>query len=140
MADRGSTHALRGGLAALPGLMTWLQMLAADAKWPSELAFALELCVEEAVANTIMHGGAPEVVVTVRDDPAGLVVRIDDNGKPYDPTRTPPPRQATSLDEVGIGGLGVHLMHKFSQSMAYARVGDRNCLTLVFARSSPPSA
>lgn len=135
--DRASTHALRGGLPELPALMTWVQKLAAGADWPASLACALELCVEEAVANTIMHGspsGAPEVIVSVREQEATIVVRIEDDGSPFDPTAVPPPREATSLDAIGIGGLGVHLMRKFSQSMQYARADGRNCLTLIFAR------
>lgn len=135
--DRGSTHALRGGLPELPALMSWLQTLAESGNWPAPLAFALELCVEEAVANTIMHGsptGAPEVIVSIREQDATVEVRIEDDGSPFDPTVAPPPREATTLEEVGIGGLGVHLMKKFSQSMQYARADGRNRLTLVFAR------
>lgn len=135
--DRVSTHALRGGLSELPALMTWLQTLAAGAEWPASLACALELCVEEAVANTIMHGspsGAPEVIVSIREHEATIIVRIEDDGLPFDPTAAPRPREATSLDEINIGGLGVHLIRSFSQSMRYARTDGHNCLTLTFAR------
>jgi anti-sigma regulatory factor (Ser/Thr protein kinase) len=128
----------------MPALMSWLQALAESSNWPAPLTFALELCVEEAVANTIMHGsptGAPEVIVSVREaDDATVEVRIEDDGSPFDPTVAPPPREATSLEEVGIGGLGVHLMRKFSKSMAYARADGRNRLTLIFARTDAAPA
>lgn len=132
----GATHALRGGLSELPGLMAWLQQLGGAGNWPSSVANALELCVEEAVANTMMHGspsGAPEIIVSISEANSTIIVRIVDDGLPFDPTAAAPPAEATSLDEIGIGGLGIHLMRNFSQSIEYARADGRNCLTMVFA-------
>ncbi len=131
---------LHGGIEDIPALMAWLQDRAASAAWPSALSFALELCVEEAVANTIMHGrvegaGSHEVAVSLHEDQAAIVISIEDDGRPFDPTNVAPPPEIRSLDEIGIGGLGVHLIRKFSSDMHYERSDGRNCLTLTFQRS-----
>ncbi len=50
---------LRSELAELSQLTAWTQDFARRTKLSSDTLFALQLCIEEAVANIIMHGGAP---------------------------------------------------------------------------------
>lgn len=101
---------------------------------------ALELSLEEAVANIMMHGHVPDdgehIVVTFAPQARALVVKIEDDGPPFDPTALPPHEAPTSLDDASIGGLGVKLIRKLSAGMTYQRVGGRNQLTLVFGSPS----
>jgi hypothetical protein len=64
---------------------------------------ASQLCLEEAVANIIMHGGAKDeglqIAVELERNGGTLVARIEDNGRPFDPTRAPSPALANSLEE-----------------------------------------
>jgi anti-sigma regulatory factor (Ser/Thr protein kinase) len=102
----------------------------------SEVAFAVALCVEEAVVNIIMHGAGQgdrlEIAVELAREHGAVTARVEDNGRPFDPTRVPPPTPAASLKEAQIGNLGIHLMRSFANEMRYQRSGERNELMLRF--------
>ena len=79
-----SSLELGGDLSELRRLAEWIkartpQVLSADT------VFAVQLCLEEAVANIIMHGGAKDdrlkiAIELERDGGGTLVARIEDTG------------------------------------------------------------
>jgi serine/threonine-protein kinase RsbW len=124
---------LRNDLAELARLARWVE--ARMKREPSfDLRFAVALCLEEAVANIIMHGGAmpDEIGVELARDGDSLIATIEDSGRSFDPTQLPAPALAASLDVAKVGDLGVHLIRSFSRHMAYERRDGRNRLTLRF--------
>ena len=131
---------LRNDVAELQRLAGWLERLAQQGM-SSDVSFAVQLCLEEAVANIIMYGaaGGDRLVIAVELERNGgtLVARIEDNGRQFDPTRAPPPAVATSLEQAKVGDLGIHLMRSFASGMDYERRDGRNRLTLRFAESRP---
>jgi anti-sigma regulatory factor (Ser/Thr protein kinase) len=131
---------LRNDLAELQRLAAWIDGWAQEAL-SSDLSFAVQLCLEEAVANVIMYGAGGhdrvEIAVEVEDSGATLVARVVDNGRPFDPTEAKQPPMASSLAQVRIGNLGIHLMRSFASSMQYERRDGRNRLTLRFSEPQP---
>jgi len=131
---------LRNDVAELQRLAGWLERLAQQGM-SSDVSFAVQLCLEEAVANIIMYGAARgdrlEIAVALERNGGTLVARIEDNGRQFDPTRAPPPAVATSLEQAKVGDLGIHLMRSFASGMDYERRDGRNRLTLRFAESRP---
>jgi anti-sigma regulatory factor (Ser/Thr protein kinase) len=132
---------LRNHLSELPRLARWAE--ARMEGWSPDLKFAVALCLEEAVANIIMHGGAMrdevKIAVEIERDGKSLTATIEDNGVNFDPTQLPPPARAASLDAATVGDLGVHLMRSFSSNMEYQRRGGRNRLTLRFREAEMAS-
>jgi serine/threonine-protein kinase RsbW len=127
---------LRSDLAELKRLAGWIEAQAQQ-ELSADTSFAIQLCLEEAVANIIMHnGGANDDRVTIAielERNAGmLVARIEDSGTEFDPTQFPPPSVAKSLEEAKVGDLGIHLMRSFASGMHYERRDGRNRLTLQF--------
>jgi len=131
---------LRNDVAELQRLAGWLERLAHQGM-STDVSFAVQLCLEEAVANIIMYGAARgdrlEIAVELERNGGTLVARIEDNGRQFDPTRAPPPAVATSLEQAKVGDLGIHLMRSFASGMDYERRDGRNRLTLRFAESRP---
>lgn len=132
--------AVRSDLAELERLCRIGTALGQQAGLSDDDLLALELSLEEAVANIMMHGHVPDdgehIVVTFAPQSRALVVKIEDDGPPFDPTALPPHEAPASLEEAPIGGLGVKLMRKLSAGMSYQRIGGRNQLTLVFGTPS----
>jgi serine/threonine-protein kinase RsbW len=126
---------LRNEIADLPRLSRWIEACTHPSLSP-EVAFAVALCVEEAVVNIIMHGGGQddrlEIAVELAREPGVVTARVEDNGQPFDPTRVLPMAPAASLQDAKVGNLGIHLMRSFASEMRYRRSGDRNQLTLRF--------
>ena len=126
---------LCGDLSGLRRLAGWIEARA-QPELSADTWFAAQLCLEEAVANIIMHGGAKddrvEIAIELERDGAMLVARIEDSGREFDPTQFPPPSVAKSLEEAKVGDLGIHLMRSFASDMHYERRDGRNRLTLRF--------
>ena len=131
---------LRNDVAELQRLAGWLERLAQQGM-SSDVSFAVQLCLEEAVANIIMYGATRddrlEIAVELERNGGTLVARIEDNGRQFDPTRAPPPAVAASLEQAKVGDLGIHLMRSFASGMDYERRDGRNRLTLRFVESRP---
>ena len=131
----GNRLELRGDLLGLGRLAGWIKARAQH-ELSADTSFAVQLCLEEAVANIIMHGGAKddrvEIAIELERDGAMLVARIEDTGCEFDPTQFPPLSMAKSLDDAKIGEYGIHLMRSFASGMHYERREGRNRLTLRF--------
>lgn len=126
-------------MQGLGGLGSWVDQLASALRLPQAQEYALRLCLEEAVANVVMHGepdpGAAQdaVAVQVCGAPDALHVTIEDGCAAFDPLRQPAPGGRRSLEEEP-GGWGIQLMRQFAASMAYQRVNGTNRLTLTIGR------
>jgi len=131
---------LRNDVAELQRLAGWIEGFARQGM-STDVSFAVQLCLEEAVANIIMYGAARddrlEIAVELERNGETLVARIEDNGRQFDPTRAPPPAVAASLEQAKVGDLGIHLMRSFASGMDYERRDGRNRLTLRFVESRP---
>jgi len=130
---------LKRELAELDRLTAWVKTIEQQIGVAPAIAFALELCLEEAVANIIMYGDAGDhgdIAVTLEQAPSGLLARIEDDGWQFDPTsaaqRVPP----QSLDDAKVGEVGIHLMRTFATDMRYERKSGYNTLTLTFAAAA----
>ena len=126
---------LKRELGELGRLGAWVHTIEKQIGLVPDVAFALELCLEEAVANIIMYGDAAsgDIRVTVQRSEPGVVVRIEDNGWQFDPTAAPTPVRPQSLEDASAGNLGIHLIRRFSTGMRYERNSGLNTLTLTFA-------
>ena len=126
---------LHNDLAELKRLAVWIESWARKGV-SSDVSFAVQLCLEEAVANVIMYGAPKgdhlEIAVELERDAGTLVARVEDNGRQFDPTRAPPPEQPASLAEAKVGNLGIHLVRSFAHDMGYEHRDGRNRLTLRF--------
>jgi anti-sigma regulatory factor (Ser/Thr protein kinase) len=124
---------LRNDLAELDRLARWLEQWAGRIV-PPDTSLALQLCLEEAVANIIMHGRSEEdqSEIEVERDGETVRARVEDSGRRFDPTRFRRPTAPTSLDQARVGDLGIHLMRSFADGMRYERHGQRNRSTFWF--------
>jgi anti-sigma regulatory factor (Ser/Thr protein kinase) len=134
---------LHTDLNELPRLSAFARTVGRNEGLDSDRMLALELCLEEAVANIILHGGSEnaaekKILVTITNENQTLVACLEDNGPLFDPTTVETPAVPASLEEAKVGGLGVHLIRKMTTDMRYDRIKNRNRLTLVFAAPANP--
>jgi anti-sigma regulatory factor (Ser/Thr protein kinase) len=92
--------------------------------------FAIETVIEEIATNAIKYGfgasrkGRITLKATATATRAELV--IEDDGAAFDPTAAPDPDVHRALEEMPIGGLGIHLVRALTDGFHYERVEDRN--------------
>lgn len=123
-----------------PGVLesatAWLDGGICADKPPDRLTFALGLCVEELLMNTLMHGASTEeaLVATIEVElfPDRIELVYQDNAQPFDITQLPEAHPDRSLAEIAPGGLGVKLMRRFTDRLEYEKVPTGNRVTCVF--------
>ena len=120
-------------------LDAWLNEFSNTCELPARTRFSLDLVLTEAVTNVMDHSritraagsnnaGEIEVICALRD---GCVsAELIDDGPPFDPTASAPVVLPANLDEARPGGLGIHLMRRYTRSMEYMREQDRNVLRM----------
>jgi len=132
--------ALRNQLSELKRLTSWIEDRVDPARFP-DLSLAVQVCLEEAVANVIMYaspdGDQLEIWVDLGRCEGVLVARVEDNGREFDPTQAAPFRVAKSLQDAQVGNIGIHLMRSFADGVDYERRNGRNQLTLRFVEPRP---
>jgi serine/threonine-protein kinase RsbW len=134
---------LHGDLAELERLAVWIEGWAMR-DLSANLKFAVQVCLEEAVANIIMYSTTTddrlEIVIEIERTGQTVVARIEDNGSAFDPTQVPRPPVPASLAEAKVGNLGIHLMRSFANGMHYERRDNRNRLSIRFVEESAKMA
>lgn len=126
---------LRNDLAELERLAALVEMWVDRNDLPPDLAFYLNLVLDELLTNTISYGypagGDHEIAVALDLREGEVFVRLADDGLPFDPfTEAPEPDLESDVDDRPIGGLGVHFVNTFMDDRSYRRDGDRNVIEL----------
>lgn len=119
-----------GGREALPALLDDIESGLAARGAPGSAIAAVTVVLDELVTNAFGHGGASAVEVTARVADGEVTVEVSDDGAAFDPTAAPAPDTGASVEDRAIGGLGVHLVSRLMDEVAYERRPGRNHLRL----------
>jgi len=94
----------------------------------------IEVVLEEVVSNVVRHGqGADRIGLRAACADGVLRLLCEDNGPAFDPLAAAEPAPYASLAEATIGGQGIPLINRLTQSACYERSGPINRLELTFA-------
>jgi serine/threonine-protein kinase RsbW len=95
--------------------------------------FQLQLAVDEAVSNIIIHGYTHQtgaIHLTIWKENNNIYIRIQDRGEPFDPIKADSPDLSMPLEERSPGGLGIHFLKTVTDSVHYQFKDGKNILTL----------
>lgn len=126
-------------LDELPRITAAVEELGDREEWPPDLAFKVNLVLDELVVNVCSHAydgdGGHEFEINVDSKPDALSIEVIDDGRPFDPlSDAPPPNLDAPLAERDVGGLGLHLVQTMMDDMKYQRKDGRNHLQVVARR------
>jgi anti-sigma regulatory factor (Ser/Thr protein kinase) len=130
---------IRGEISELAKVNLWLEQQAVALALDPATVFALDLCLEEIITNTIKYGtvrGAARsatIGLSLETGSAGATLRVTDDAAPFNPLLAEEKALPETLEDAEIGGLGIHLIRRFASTITYSGAGGRNCLTLSFA-------
>jgi serine/threonine-protein kinase RsbW len=134
VASRMVIHA-RMSEAAL--LSDWVERIGAAHHLPEATVFAARLCLEELVANTILHGHGgdcdSEITVSFEQLPEGdCRFVMEDHARPFDPAAAPLPPALDSVGEMRVGGQGLRLVREFASRLEHHAQPGGNRVLLTF--------
>lgn len=96
----------------------------------------LRLVCEEMLTNIMEYGypeqtGQVKIRYQIMIAEKKVVIKIIDQGVPFNPTNYKKPNLTASIEERDIGGLGIHIAKNIVDQMEYERSSGQNILTLV---------
>lgn len=126
-------------LASLPLLQEHVETLAQRSGIGPKRLIQLSIALEEVVMNVINHAYGPgetgEVAIGFEDQGNRIAISISDTGIAFDPLERAAPDVESGLMDRPIGGLGVMMVRKFMDHVAYERCSNQNILHLTFKKT-----
>ena len=111
-----------------------LQEFAARQNLPVKAVQAADLALQEHVTNVLTYGyvdtAAHEIRVRFSCKGGLLEIEVEDDAEAFNPLEQADVDTKIPLEERPVGGLGIHLMRKFMDSLDYRRVEDHNVLRM----------
>ena len=112
----------------------WIQSFAETARLSPAARNAFDIALVEWVTNVISYAynDTREHWIAVRflTSPGQARVEVEDDGREFNPLTLPPVDTSARLEQRAIGGLGVHMIRQFMDSVEYRRAEGRNILTM----------
>lgn len=130
------TLVLSARLENLEPFLAHVRGFASECGVDVNLLIPVELSLEEVLVNVISYAYPKEEPGTIEvgcswNSQRNLTIQVKDCGAAFDPLAKPDPDTSLSLEERGIGGLGILLTKKMMDQVIYERSQDKNILTMV---------
>lgn len=92
-----------------------------------------KLCVvvEELVLNIVDYAHSDYIDVEIMRDEKCITMRFRDGGVPFNPLEKEVPDFSLPMEDRKIGGLGIFLVTKYMDTVAYEHAGGENILTVM---------
>ena len=90
---------------------------------------------DEVYANVVNYSKATLVTISYKIENGKLYLTFVDDGIAYNPLDAIEPDITLSAEERQIGGLGIFMVKKMTESMEYEYADNKNVLKLVIALS-----
>ena len=102
---------------------------------PMKAQMQIDIAIDELFGNIAHYAYNPEigkatVRVEVIEDPLAVTITFIDNGVPYDPLAKADPDTTLSAEEREIGGLGIYMVKKSMDEIAYEYKDGQNILAI----------
>ncbi len=135
----------------MPGLMEacgWVEEFATGGALGDDVSNSLQVCFEELASNIVRHGSEglwvnpkAEAVPSPLTFSVGLTLApdklrlmIEDNGAPFDVVAAESHGVNQTLNDLQVGGLGIHLVKSLASKLSYQRTSFGNKVTVEFSR------
>ena len=101
---------------------------------PEPKVYVVNLMLDELVTNLVMHGnsnsGTLKANIRLEVGEGGIVLTVEDDGQPFDPTAAEAPDVDAALEDRQVGKLGLHFVKSLADRVSYRLENGRNLLTI----------
>lgn len=102
---------------------------------PMKAQWQIDVAIDELFSNICHYAYAPEtgeatVQVETQQDPLCVIITFIDRGVPYNPLTAADPDIHLSAEERAVGGLGIFMVKKSVDELAYRHENGCNILSI----------
>lgn len=138
------TLVLKNELLEIKRFIEWFNLFVERYGVETSINRKVNAVMDDLISNVIFYAFSDtaehEIEVRVTVDEERLSVCVTDSGVPFDPLGVEQLDTTLPIEKRDVGGLGIELIRRFSDSMDYKRIKDQNVLTVVFLRKKNKSA
>ena len=129
------TILLNNDVQEVPVLSVFIEGICDDMQFDKLTKSGVHLAIEEAVVNVMQYaypeGTKGDVYLSVTADNENIRFELRDSGKAFDPTAMPEVDVESHVNKHSVGGLGIHLIHHYMDSISYEHKDNQNVLTMI---------
>ena len=118
----------------VPALAIFIGSICEDMRFNELTTAGVNLAIEEAVVNVMNYaypkGKRANILLEVFADDETVTFELSDDGEPFDPTACKEVDVNNIVERQAIGGLGIHLMRHYMDTISYERKNGQNVLTM----------
>ncbi|MCR5762402.1 MAG: ATP-binding protein [Treponema sp.] len=98
-----------------------------------KISTKIAVCTDEIVSNIVYYSESEYILVNYDNSDNAVTITFTDNGKAFNPlVDSMEPDITAKAEERKIGGLGIFMVKKMTDSIKYNRESDCNVLTISF--------
>jgi serine/threonine-protein kinase RsbW len=125
-----STHfevVMSADIRSIAPVLAWVMRLVGELGYPAEKDFEIELALQEALANAVMHGCKADPTKKIKchvsaDKDRGILIVVRDPGPGFDMAAIQSPTERQNL--YSEHGRGIYLINQLMDEVKYERNGS----------------
>lgn len=98
-----------------------------------KVANKVNIAIDEIYSNIVNYSGADIAEIAYKISEGKLILTFADNGVEYNPLKAKEPDVTLAAEDRKIGGLGIFMVKKMTESMEYKYENEKNILTIVIS-------
>ena len=114
----------------------WVHSVLEDWNINKELFNKIDMSAEEIFANITFYAYPDKkgkIKTSIEKNDNEIIIIFEDSGIPYNPLEKPDPDIDLPPEERPLGGLGIFMVKKMAQKIAYENKDGKNILTIIFS-------
>ena len=100
------------------------------------IGYSLKVVADEIYSNIVHYSGAKTAEVLFRDEADRITLVFEDDGDAYNPLEAEEPDITAGIEDRKIGGLGLFMVKKMAESVAYEYAAGRNQMTVILSKAA----
>jgi anti-sigma regulatory factor (Ser/Thr protein kinase) len=125
---------IKNDLSELVRLAEFIETFGKEQHLDGEMIEDIRLALDELVTNIVQYGygdnGEHLIDFQMHLDQESLFIRVEDDGRPFDPFKTQVVDSEMPFEERELGGWGVHLVKQLMNDVSYRYADGLNRVTL----------
>jgi serine/threonine-protein kinase RsbW len=128
------TFVLKSDLDELKNLCRYCENFGHSIGLSKKFIFETNLALDELFTNIVSYSFTDHkehsITISITKQKDLVTMRIEDDGLPFNPIGVKPPDFSCDLEDIQIGGLGIHIIKRLMDEISYERSNGKNILTL----------
>ena len=122
-------------IESIPTVTDFVDKILEEHSCDMKAKIQIDIAIDEILGNISQYAyetdnGDVSVSVQVEEAPKRAIITFADSGVPYNPITTEEPDTSLSAEERQIGGLGIFMVKKTMDDMAYEYTNNWNILRI----------